>query len=273
MWLLPEPLLRSSPPTVAPPGYYLLFILKLSSNDLADGVRGNDLVPSVGSIVQLGKLTSIAVTPANPTIQTGKTQQFAATGTYLNGRPDIITSQVTWTSSSPTVATINVNGLATGASAGTTTISAALSLSGTVMTGSTTLTVQAAPAPNLTSIAVTPADQTIQTGTKQQFTAEGTYSDNSKQIITNLVAWASSTGVATFSTPNVNGLATGVSAGSTTISATLSGVYREHYANGAGRFRSVGDHDDLPARGDGGRSLPAAEPERAAGGKRGDAVV
>ena len=44
---------------------------------------------------------------------------------------------------------------------------------------------QAAPAPTLTSIAVTPANPTIQTGATQQFTAEGTYSDTSKQNITN----------------------------------------------------------------------------------------
>jgi hypothetical protein len=91
-------------------------------------------------------LTSIAVTPANPTIQTGATQQFTATGIYSDGSTQNITSQVTWASST-TVATINGSGLATaGASAGSTTISA--TLSGTVVpAGSTTLTVQAAPAP------------------------------------------------------------------------------------------------------------------------------
>ena len=86
-------------------------------------------------------LSSIAVTPANPTINTGATQQFTATGTYSNGSTQNITSQVTWTSSSTAVATVNANGLATGASAGGTTITAALS----GVTGSTTLTVQAAP--------------------------------------------------------------------------------------------------------------------------------
>ncbi len=203
----------STAPAVAPPGHYMLFILNGSG------------VPSEAKIVQLATLDSIAVTPANPTIQAGKTQQFTATGTYLNGRTQDITNLVAWTSSNTTVATIttppNGSGLATGVSAGNPTIFATLSLSGTVMTGSTTLTVQAAPAPTLTSIAVTPANPTIQTGTTQQFAAEGTYSDNSKQIITNLVAWASSNAAAAIS---ATGLATGVSAGSPTISATLSGV-------------------------------------------------
>ena len=79
----------------------------------------------------------------------------------------------------------NGSGLATGVSAGNPTIFATLSLSGTVMTGSTTLTVQAAPAPTLTSIAVKRRlIRPFETGTTQQFAAEGTYSDNSKQIIT-----------------------------------------------------------------------------------------
>ena len=72
-------------------------------------------------------LTSIAVTPANPTNLVGATQQFTATGTYSDSSTQNITSQVTWTSSSTGVATINASGLATAVSAGTTTISAGLS--------------------------------------------------------------------------------------------------------------------------------------------------
>jgi hypothetical protein len=85
-------------------------------------------------------LSSIAVTPVNPTILTGATQQFTATGTYSDGSTQNATSQATWTSSSPTVATINASGLATTVAAGTTTISAALS----GVTGNTLLTVQPA---------------------------------------------------------------------------------------------------------------------------------
>ena len=78
------------------------------------------------------------------------------------------------------------------------------------------------PTATLTSIAVTPANQTITNGATQQFTATGTYSDSSTQNITSQATWSSSnTGVATI---NSAGLATAVSAGSTTISATLSGV-------------------------------------------------
>ncbi len=86
-------------------------------------------------------LTAIAVTPANPAIFTGATQQFTATGTYSDGSTQNITSQATWSSSSSSVATVNAGGLASGVSAGTATISAAVG----AITGSTALTVQSGP--------------------------------------------------------------------------------------------------------------------------------
>ena len=86
-------------------------------------------------------LVSMAVTPANPTITAGNTQQFTATGTYSDSSTQNLTSQATWNSSNTTRATINTTGLATGLTAGTTTISATLS----GISGNTLLTVQPAP--------------------------------------------------------------------------------------------------------------------------------
>ena len=74
-----------------------------------------------------GDADSIAVTPANPTIQTGGTQQFTATGTYSDNSTQNLSSQVTWSSSSTAVATINAGGSGHRRCAGSTTISAALS--------------------------------------------------------------------------------------------------------------------------------------------------
>ena len=86
-------------------------------------------------------LSSIAVTPANQTITIGATQQYTATGTYSDGSTQNLTSQAAWTSSNTGVASITSAGLATGVSAGSTTITATLS----GVTGSTGLTVQAVP--------------------------------------------------------------------------------------------------------------------------------
>jgi hypothetical protein len=161
-------------------------------------------------------LVSIAVTPANATNLVGATQQYTATGTYSDTSTQNITSQAAWTSSNTAVATINASGLATAVSAGSTTISAALA----GVTNGTALTVQTPP--TLVSIAVTPTSATNLVGATQQYTATGTYSDSSTQNLTSQAAWTSSkTAVATI---NASGLATAVSAGSTTISAGLGGV-------------------------------------------------
>jgi len=82
-------------------------------------------------------IQSIAVTPSNPTIALGSSQQFAASGSFSDGSTQDITNVVKWTSSSPTVAVVNQSGSAASASHGTTNINAALS----GITGSTLLTV------------------------------------------------------------------------------------------------------------------------------------
>ncbi|MGC1782877.1 MAG: Ig-like domain-containing protein [Acidobacteriaceae bacterium] len=73
----------------------------------------------------------------------------------------------------------------------------------------------------LNSVQVTPATQSVATGQTAQFTAIGTYGSASRpstQDITSTVTWSSSVpGVATV---NASGLATGVSAGTTVITAS-----------------------------------------------------
>jgi hypothetical protein len=76
--------------------------------------------------------------------------------------------------------------------------------------------------PTLKSIAVTPANQSTAAGTTVQFTATGTYSDNSTKNLTSSVTWASGTPAA--ATINAAGLATTVAVGSTAISATSGSV-------------------------------------------------
>src|SRR6202007_2918144 len=95
--------------------------------------------------------------------------------------------------------------------AGSSTVSATVGS----ITGSTLLTVNPA---TLVSIAVTPANPSITKGATQQFTATGTFSDSTTQVLSNAV-WAS--GTAAVATINATGLATGVGAGSPTLSATV----------------------------------------------------
>jgi len=86
-------------------------------------------------------LTSIAVTPANPSIAAGTNQQFQATGTYSDNTVKDLTASVEWSSSNTSVATISTvaasKGEVTAVSSGTTVITAT---SGSI-SGSTIATV------------------------------------------------------------------------------------------------------------------------------------
>ena len=82
----------------------------------------------------------------------------------------------------------------------------------------------AAPAPvTLTGITISPAavPNGLPIDVTQAFTATGTYSNSSKQDITRTVTWSSS--APAMATIDANGAATGVAAGATNITASLSG--------------------------------------------------
>jgi Domain of unknown function (DUF1929)/Bacterial Ig-like domain (group 2)/Glyoxal oxidase N-terminus/Abnormal spindle-like microcephaly-assoc'd, ASPM-SPD-2-Hydin len=194
----------------------------ISSAGLATGVAsGTTTVTSALGSVQGStalnvkpSLVSIQVTPANPKASVGASEAFTATGTFSDGSTQNLTNSVTWTSSS-SVASIAANGVATSTGAGQTTITA----TGGSVTGNTVLTVNSA---TLLSIAVTPATPSIAAGATQQFTATGTYSDASKQNLTNTATWNSTSSTA--ATVAAGGLASGVGNGQTSITATVGSV-------------------------------------------------
>jgi uncharacterized protein YjdB len=155
---------------------------------------------------------SIAVTPGNPTVPVNTTQQLAATGTNNDASTCDITDLVNWSSSTIANATVSAGGLVKGVAAGSATITATL---GSV-TGSTSVTVTA---PSITSISVTPDDMTLAIGVGEQYIASAIYSDGSIQDLVTGVTWTSSnTSVATVDS---DGLATTLTAGTTTITATV----------------------------------------------------
>jgi len=79
-------------------------------------------------VVGNGTLVSTAITPINPTITRGGTQQFAVTGTFSDATTQDLTLNSHWSSTSGSVATIannpGVAGLATAQASGVTTIGA-----------------------------------------------------------------------------------------------------------------------------------------------------
>ncbi len=160
-------------------------------------------------------LTSIAITPASPSIALGTTTQLTATGTYSDSTKKDLSSQVTWASGTTAVATISPAGLATSHAVGTSAITAMLS----GVTGNDTLTVTAA---TVVSIAITPAKPTIAPGKTVQFTATGTYTDKTTKDLTTTVAWTSSNSAVAAIGPTT-GLASAVGAGTTMIGGTYTG--------------------------------------------------
>jgi uncharacterized protein YjdB len=157
-------------------------------------------------------LSAIAITPVNPSIPVNTAQQLTATGTYSDGSSRDLTALVTWSSSTIANATVDVAGLVSGVAAGSSTVTATL---GSVST-STSVTVTA---PTIASISISPDDLTLPIGVDQQYTATAVYSDGSSQDLVADVAWTSSaTSVASIDN---SGLATTLTAGTTTITATV----------------------------------------------------
>jgi len=168
-------------------------------------------------------LDSIGVSPAQSSIAAGTTTQLTATGVFSDDTTQDLTTQVAWSSSAPSVATVAVTGgnkgLATGVGVGTATITATLfSVSGTTDLAVTSAT--------LDTLEVTPIAPSLARGTSVQFSATGIFSDATKQDLTGQVTWSSSapTFASVSNAAGSEGLATGLAVGGAAISADLSGV-------------------------------------------------
>lgn len=159
-------------------------------------------------------LTGISVSPSTSSIAAGTREQFTATGTFDDGSTQLLTS-VTWSSSAPSVATVNSLGLTTGVATGTANISAA---SGSVI-GSAALTITGA---SLVSIVITPANSSMPVGATKQFVATGSFSDSSTQDLTASVSWSSLN--PSIATINNAGLVTSIASGTTKISALAGSI-------------------------------------------------
>lgn len=198
-------------------------IVTIQSSGIASGVSvGTAIITAELESVNVSTLldvtattlSSITLSPSSTSIPNGTIQIFEATGIYENGSSQDISSSVTWTSSKTNIVSIQSSGIATGISEGSSIISATLD----GISGTTTLTITAA---TLISISVTPISTSVFIDFKLSFLATGTYSNSSSKNISSLVAWTSSdTSKATVSS---KGIATGISAGTVTITATLEG--------------------------------------------------
>ena len=159
-------------------------------------------------------LSSITITPSITSLGIDATQQLAATGKYSDGSSKDLTSTVTWSSSSNSLATVSSGGLVTGVKSG--------SISITATDNSISNSVKFSIVAVLQSITVSPMGPAIVVGNKQSFTASGSFNDGSVQDVTATATWTASD--ATTATLAAGGQATGVKAGTVTVTATSNGI-------------------------------------------------
>jgi uncharacterized protein YjdB len=160
------------------------------------------------------QLTSITLSPASVSIAPGTQQQFVATGNFDDGSTQVLTSAL-WSSSAISVLTIDANGLGVAVGPGTSTVTA---ISG-IISATASVTVTNA---TLVSLAIAPLASSMPAGAVKQFTATGTFSDNSTEDMTNSVLWSSSD--ASTATVDNSGLATSIAMGNTTITAAWGAI-------------------------------------------------
>lgn len=178
------------------------------------------------------EIDSIQVTPSTVGLTgVGATAQLQATATIGHGSHPAtnqdVTSQVTWSTGSANVATVSATGLVTSVGPGSVQITASINGFTGIVTSSSTITVTVAGAGGgsggtaepVASLAIIPSAQSVASpGETGQFLAIGTTPVGSTENLTNQVAWSSSeTAVGTIGA--TTGLATGVSQGTTAITA------------------------------------------------------
>ncbi len=166
------------------------------------------------STITVANLTSVGITPLTSSVLVGGTQQLTATPMDATGTAITGTGvTVTWTSSNTSVATVNANGLVSGAALGTTTITATATGAGATITTNATINVV-----QLASVGVAPATASVTVGGTQQLTATP-LDQLGNAFVGATVTWSSSNpAVATVNA--TTGLVTTITTGTTTITAT-----------------------------------------------------
>jgi len=183
------------------------------------GVQG-----SAKQNVTSATLTSIAITPPNPSVPVGIPQQLLAKGTFSDSSTQDLTTQVSWSQDDNTIAQVSnvpgTQGLLTGLTVGSTSITAFLN----GISGSTTASVTAA---ILTSLTVTAPFNSVPAGTTRlPLTATCNFSDNTTRPCTGTVSWSTSdNSIAQMSSISpTQGQVTGIKVGSVSVIATLNGI-------------------------------------------------
>ncbi|MDR3725624.1 MAG: Ig-like domain-containing protein [Terracidiphilus sp.] len=191
---------------------------------MAGAVPATATLSVTGSSGVGGDVVSLSVIPGQQSVASAKqTSQFIAIGTTASGSTLDVTAQAAWGSSSSSVATINLSGLATGVGKGTTTITAVFTNPDkTIATANSTLTVIAGLVEPITDLTISPEALSLSGGGQQtgQLVALATNGTTGlKEDVTNStqLKWISS--IQQIATVSASGQVTGVGTGSAIITA------------------------------------------------------
>ena len=175
------------------------------------------IVGATQLLVTSKELTEIRVKTITPSIAAGRNTSFTTEGSFTDGTIESLRSGLPsgliFTSSNPSVLSINQDGLGTAISAGDVTVTAAVGN----IAGAAKITVTPA---ELTSLRISPNEVSIVAGRIQQFSLEGLFSDGTTRALTSDVIWSSSKPSAA-KIDTAEGIANALMPGVITITAVL----------------------------------------------------
>ncbi len=162
-------------------------------------------------------LTSVSLSPLNPTVNVGESVQLTATGTFDNAMMQNLTFSASWTSSNPMIVQVS-SGRARCLASGTVMVTAS------VMGRSTTTTVRCEVL-NLALLRIIPADTTVPVGARIQYTCSAVFTAGPERTVTNQSDWASDRpAVATVTTTGMRGLVTATGVGMAVVTCSYGGM-------------------------------------------------
>ena len=191
-------------------------LMRVSIAETVDGGDGgnHDGSGDGGGSDAMPTIRSISIDPPTATLVKGSMRALVVTAVYTDGTSGDVTARSMFSTSAANIASVSTGGVVSALGPGMAMITATLG----GLTATATINVSNA---TVTAIAILPETATTPAGTSVTFTADATLNDGTHQDVTLSATWMSSAPtVATI----MGGVATGVKAGTATITASFMGA-------------------------------------------------
>jgi len=176
------------------------------------------LEASATLVVRVATASAVMVSPAQAILDVGETAPLQALLVFSDGSSKDVSSEVGWSSSNETAATVDRFGVVTGKAAGSADITARL-------LGFSAISQVTVSNARLLALRIEPAALSVPAGQTRAFSLAGDFEGGLMRNLTRRAAWSSSKpGVATVGSGVKGGLVVGVAAGTTTITASYLGI-------------------------------------------------